>query len=198
MPSERFVANTEAYTHYGINDMVETKTDRFSTFAIDVDTASYTIARRKLREGRLPPEAAVRVEEFINYFPYDYTPPSSEAPFAVHMEAAPDPFNHGHHLFRVGIKAQEADLSNRKPVHLTFLVDVSGSMNRPDKLGLVKRSLSDLVNELRPGDTVALATYAGRVRAILDPTDVVHKSQIVDAIEDLSANGSTAMNSGSF
>ena len=188
--------NTEAYTDYGVNDMTETAEDRFSTFSIDVDTASYTIARRKLREGRLPPEAAVRVEEFINYFPYSYTPPETEAPFAVHMEAAPDPFNQGHHLFRVGIKAQEADLSDRKPVHLTFLVDVSGSMNRADKLGLAKRSLNDLVNELQPGDTVALATYAGRVRAILNPTDVVHKSQILGAIQDLSANGSTAMNSG--
>ena len=195
-PHAPYFVNTESYTNYGVNDMTETSSDRFSTFAIDVDTASYTIARRKIQEGSLPPAAAVRVEEFINYFSYSYAPPETEAPFAVHMEAAPDPFNSGHHLFRVGVKAQEFDSSERKPVHLTFLVDVSGSMSRPDKLGLAKRSLRDLTNELEPGDTVALATYAGRVRAILDPTDVIHSSQIHAAIEDLSANGSTAMNSG--
>lgn len=188
--------NSEQYTNYGINDMTDSAKDRFSTFSIDVDTASYTIARRKLNEGALPPTASVRVEEFVNYFPYSYEAPSNDAPFAVHMEAAPDPFNDGHHLFRVGIKAQDLDLSNRKPVHLTFLVDVSGSMNRPDKLGLAKRSLRLLTDQLRPGDTVALATYAGNVRAVLDPTDIRHKSQIHTAIEDLSAGGSTAMSSG--
>ena len=188
--------NTEQYTNYGVNDMTAAATDRFSTFSIDVDTASYTISRRKLQEGSLPPTASVRVEEFVNYFPYSYEAPSTDAPFAVHMEAAPDPFNDGHHLFRVGIKAQDLDLSNRKPVHLTFLVDVSGSMSRPDKIGLAKRSLRLLTDQLRPGDTVALATYAGRVRAVLDPTDVRHKSQIHSAIEDLSSGGSTAMNSG--
>jgi Ca-activated chloride channel family protein len=188
--------NTEQYTNYGVNDMTAAATDRFSTFSIDVDTASYTIARRKLNEGALPPAASVRVEEFVNYFPYSYDAPTTDAPFAVNMEAAPHPFNDGHHLFRVGIKAQDLDLSNRKPVHLTFLVDVSGSMNRPDKLGLAKRSLRLLTDQLRPGDTVALATYAGNVRAVLDPTDIRHKSQIHTAIEDLSAGGSTAMNSG--
>jgi Ca-activated chloride channel family protein len=188
--------NSEQYTNYGVNDMTDSIKDRFSTFSIDVDTASYTIARRKLNEGALPPTASVRVEEFVNYFPYTYEAPTSEAPFAVHMEAAPDPFNDGHHLFRVGIKAQDMDLSNRKPVHLTFLVDVSGSMNRPDKLGLAKRSLRLLTDQLRPGDTVALATYAGNVRAVLDPTDIRHKSQIHTAIEDLTASGSTAMSSG--
>lgn len=189
-------AQTEQYTNYGVNDMTDATKDRFSTFSIDVDTASYTISRRKLNEGALPPTASVRVEEFVNYFPYSYDPPTTDAPFAVHMEAAPDPFNSGHHLFRVGIKAQDLDLSNRKPVHLTFLVDVSGSMNRPDKLGLAKRSLRLLIDQLRPGDTVALATYAGNVRAVLDPTDIRQKSQIHAAIEDLSAGGSTAMNSG--
>jgi Ca-activated chloride channel homolog len=188
--------NTEQYTNYGVNDMTASATDRFSTFSIDVDTASYTISRRKLQEGSLPPTASVRVEEFVNYFPYSYDAPTTDAPFAVNMEAAPHPFNDGHHLFRVGIKAQDLDLSNRKPVHLTFLVDVSGSMNRPDKLGLAKRSLRLLTDQLRPGDTVALATYAGNVRAVLDPTDIRHKSQIHTAIEDLSAGGSTAMNSG--
>jgi Ca-activated chloride channel family protein len=188
--------NTEQYTNYGVNDMTDTTKDRFSTFSIDVDTASYTISRRKLQEGSLPPTSAVRVEEFVNYFPYQYAAPTTDMPFAVHMEAAPDPFNDGHHLFRVGIKAQDLDLSNRKPVHLTFLVDVSGSMSRPDKIGLAKRSLRLLTDQLRPGDTVALATYAGNVRAVLDPTDVRHKSQIHAAIEDLSAGGSTAMNSG--
>jgi len=188
--------NTEQYTNYGVNDMTDASKDRFSTFSIDVDTASYTISRRKIQEGHLPPTASVRVEEFINYFPYTYDAPKGDAPFAVHMEASPDPFNDGHHLFRVGVKAKDLDVSNRKPVHLTFLVDVSGSMNRADKLGLAKRSLRLLTDQLRRGDTVALATYAGQVRAVLDPTDVANKSKIHAAIEDLSARGSTAMNSG--
>jgi Ca-activated chloride channel family protein len=176
--------------------MTSTEQDRFSTFSIDVDTGSYTIARRKLNEGMLPPAAAVRVEEFINYFPYEYDAPSGPAPFAVHMEATPNPFQDGHHILRVGVQAQEVDLSDRKPVHLTFLVDVSGSMSSPDKLGLAQRSLRFLVDQLQEGDTVALATYAGRVSAVLEPTDVSDRGAIHSAIMGLQSGGSTAMNSG--
>jgi Ca-activated chloride channel homolog len=190
------ITNTEGYTNYGVNDMTSTEQDRFSTFSIDVDTGSYTIARRKLNEGMLPPAAAVRVEEFINYFPYEYDAPSGPAPFAVHMEATPNPFQDGHHILRVGVQAQEVDLSDRKPVHLTFLVDVSGSMSSPDKLGLAQRSLRFLVDQLQEGDTVALATYAGRVSAVLEPTDVSDRGAIHSAIMGLQSGGSTAMNSG--
>jgi|GEM_PF-666601 len=193
---QQYITNTEGYTNYGVNDMTSTAQDRFSTFSIDVDTGSYTIARRKLNEGMLPPSAAVRVEEFINYFPYEYEAPNGPAPFAVHMEATPNPFQDGHHVLRVGVQAQEVDLSERKPVHLTFLVDVSGSMSSPDKLGLAQRSLRFLVDQLQEGDTVALATYAGRVSAVLEPTDIANRGAVHSAIMGLSSSGSTAMNSG--
>jgi Ca-activated chloride channel family protein len=189
-------ANTESYTDYGINDLVLTERDRYSTFSIDVDTASYSIARRKLQSGQLPPTASVRVEEFVNYFPYEYTPPTGDAPFSVNMEAAPNPFQPGHHIMRFGVQGQLPDDAGRKTVHLTFLVDTSGSMNSSDKLGLVKQSLRYLVGNLRPGDTVALATYAGNVRKVLDPTAASELDVINSAIEALSAGGGTAMSSG--
>ena len=196
-PPEDPSAGTEGYKDHGVNDMTETLKDRFSTFAVDVDTGAYTIARRKLNERILPPSSSVRVEEFVNYFAYDYTPPSSGA-FSVDVAAAPSPFSADprNHVVRVGVQGKKLAPSQRKPVHLTFLVDVSGSMNSPDKLGLAKRSLQLLTNNLRPGDTVALATYAGANRLVLPATSVSEKSQIMRAIEDLTSGGGTAMSSG--
>jgi len=189
-------SNTEAYTNYGVNDLVLAEQDRFSTFSIDVDTASYTIARRKLTEGRLPPTASVRPEEFINYFDYDYVGPTGDAPFAVNMEAAPNPFIDNHHILRVGVQGREVSSGDRKPVHLTFLVDTSGSMSSVDKMDLVKYSLGHLVQNLERGDTVALATYAGSVRRVMGPTAVSQRAEIDAALESLFASGSTAMSSG--
>jgi Ca-activated chloride channel homolog len=186
----------EQYKDYGVNPFVDTATDRLSTFAIDVDTASYAIARRKILAGEMPPPAAVRVEEFINYFKYDYAGPTDGAPFAVHMDMAPSPFSKGRHILRVGVQAKKVALRDRKKAHLTFLVDVSGSMSSSDKLDLAKRSLRILVDNLRDGDTVALVTYAGDTRVVLPPTDLARKAEIVSAIEDLSSGGSTAMASG--
>lgn len=188
-------SNTEAYENYGINKWTEAAKDKLSTFAVDVDTASYTIVRRKLNEGGLPPKAAVRVEEIVNYFKYDYAAPTNEE-FAVHLEAAPSPFSPELTLLRVGLKGREIDAADRAPVHLTFLVDTSGSMNRPDKMGLVKRSLRYLVDNLSEGDTVALATYAGSVREVLRPTGMDRRADVHNAIENLMAGGSTAMSSG--
>ncbi len=185
----------ESYTHHGTNRFTDPTEDRFSTFSIDVDTGSYTIARRKLNDGGMPPTASVRVEEFVNYFSYDYPKPQADA-FRVSMEAAPSPFatDGRTHLLRVGVQGQTIASADRKPVHLTFLVDVSGSMQRPDKIGLVKKSLRILTDNLKEGDTVAMATYAGRTEILLQPTRA--KGQIIDAIERLSAGGSTAMASG--
>ena len=194
-PGEPPVSSTEQYVDHGVRQWEITATDRLSTFSIDVDTASYAIARRKLLSGVLPPPAAVRTEEFVNYFHYNYAPPK-DAPFAVHMEAAPSPFEKSLHILRIGIKGKEAKGKARKPVHLTFLVDTSGSMHSADKLGLVKRSLRFLVDQLKPGDTVALCTYAGYVREVLKPTGMDKRAEIHQAIEDLSAGGSTAMSSG--
>lgn len=186
---------TEDYRDYGVNPVVDPSKDRFSTFAIDVDTASYSISRRKIMEGSLPPFSAVRAEEFLNYFDYGYAGPT-KGPFAVHMAAAPSPFTKGHHLVRIGIKGKTIPANERKPVHLVYLVDTSGSMQAADKMGLVKQSLKLLTESLQKGDTVALCTYAGYVREVLAPTGIADKSKIFAAIEDLSAGGSTAMASG--
>ena len=186
---------TEDYKDYGVNPVVDPQKDRLSTFAIDVDTASYSIARRKIMEGTLPPFASVRAEEFLNYFDYNYEAPKS-GPFAVHFAAAPSPFTKGHHLVRVAVQGKRVPESARKPVHLVYLVDTSGSMHSPDKIPLAKQSLKLLTNALRKGDTVALCTYAGSVREVLAPTGIEEKDKILRAIDDLSASGSTAMASG--
>jgi Ca-activated chloride channel family protein len=187
---------SEQYTDHGINQTTLVQADRLSTFSIDVDTASYAVSRRKLQGGIMPPPAAVRVEEFVNYLSYDYTPPRNGQPFAVHMEAAPNPYEPGHHLLRVGLKGRELDQTHRAPVRLTFLVDVSGSMSGADKIGLVKESLHFLVNQLGVEDSVAIATYAGRVERILGPTPTTRRSVIHAAIDRLGSGGSTAMDSG--
>ena len=186
---------SERYKDYGVNPIVDASKDRLSTFAVDVDTASYAIARRKLEEGTLPPFQAVRAEEFLNYFEYAYKAPE-KGTFAVTSEAAPSPFAAGHHLVRVGVQARRVPDAQRKPVHLVYLVDVSGSMNGPDRIELAKKSLRILTGSLRPGDTVALSTYAGNVREVLAPTGVDQRAKILAAIDDLSAGGSTAMASG--
>ena len=189
--------NTEAYKDYGVNPNVDPTKDRFSTFAIDVDTASYTIARRKLMEGSLPPQAAVRVEEFLNYFHYGYAKPSAnEGPFTIDVTAAPSPLVQGHHLVRVAMQGKTVSGAERKAVHLVYLVDTSGSMMSDDKIGLAKTSLRILTDSLKQGDTVALCTYAGFVREVLPPTGVEKKGEILGAIDQLTAEGSTAMSSG--
>ena len=189
--------NSEKYTDYGRNPMVATAKDRLSTFAVDVDTAAYAIARRKIRSGVELPPSAVRVEEFVNYFRYEYLgPEKTSMPFAVHMDAAPSPFSEDRHVLRIGVQAKKLSLRERKPVNLVFLVDVSGSMSSPDKLGLAKRALRILTNNLRDGDTVAMVTYAGQTEVVLEPTSLDRRGRILSAIADLGAGGSTAMGSG--
>ena len=140
-PAEPATGNTEQYTGHGVNPFVTAAEDRLSTFSIDVDTASYTLARRKLLEGTPPPREAVRVEEFLNYFRYTYPEPAkSDGPLAVHLDAAPAPYTPERHLLRVGVQGRRLSISERKPAHLTFLVDVSGSMQSPDRLPLAKRA----------------------------------------------------------
>ena len=197
MPTaDRDQESGEGYQDYGKNAWVEAAKDQLSTFAADVDTASYTIARRKLTAGTLPPAAAVRVEEFVNYFGYDYAPPAAGQPFAVHVDAAPSPFNPGRQIVRVGVTTKAKSIAERKPMRLVFLVDVSGSMQSPDKLELAKRSLRILVDNLKDGDTVALVTYAGDTRVVLPATGLDHKNEILSALEDLTAGGGTGMASG--
>jgi Ca-activated chloride channel family protein len=187
------------FDDYGVNPVELAESDRFSTFAVDVDTASYTVARRSINGNRLPDEASVRVEEFVNAIDYAYppVPAGSTMPFAVHMEAAPHPFDPGRKvLLRVGLQGEEVKTETRKPVRLTFLVDVSGSMSSPDKLGLAKTSLHYLVDHLGLEDEVALVTYAGRVQTVLEPTFTTRTKAIHAAIDELGSGGGTGMSDG--
>lgn len=190
--------NTENYGEIIENPVELASEEPVSTFSIDVDTASYANVRRMImQEGRLPPEDAVRIEEFINYFDYSYDPPGSpETPFAVHGEIAPAPWTEGRHLLRIGIKGFEPELSERPPANLVFLVDVSGSMSHPAKLPLVKRSLEMLTRELDADDRIALVVYAGAAGVVLESTPGNETRKIVSALERLSAGGSTHGSAG--
>lgn len=186
---------SETWTDHGVSPFRVTAEDALSTFAADVDSGSYTNARRKLREGFLPPPAAVRTEEFVNYLPYEYGPSPDGAPFGVTVEAAPTPWRDTWTV-AVGIQGKKLSYDTRSPVHLTFLIDTSGSMASPDKMGLVKQSLAMLVNELEDGDTVALVAYAGSAGLVLPHTPTSRRGDILTALERLEAGGSTAMGSG--
>ncbi|GAA0487713.1 VWA domain-containing protein [Parasphingorhabdus litoris] len=162
-----------------------------STFAVDVDTGSYSNVRRFLNEGRMPPEAAVRTEEMINYFRYDYPKPSSrEAPFSVSTDLSTTPWNDASRLLRIGLRGYDVDSSERPRANLVFLVDVSGSMSSKDKLPLVKSTLTSLANELRSDDRVSIVVYSGTVGLLLAPTS--NKDHIKEAVDCLYARGSTA------
>lgn len=190
---------TEGFKDYGVNPFIDTKKDALSTFSIDVDTASYSFARRAMvRENRLPPYQGVRAEEFLNSFDYGYDLPDaqSKAPFKVSFAAAPSPLTQGHWLVRVGVQTKRMSAQERQPVHLVYLVDTSGSMGEPDRLPLAKRSLAMLTDTLKKGDTVALCTYAGDTRTVLEPTGIDQKQKILKAIDSLGAGGGTAMSSG--
>jgi Ca-activated chloride channel family protein len=186
------------FKNYGVNPFVDTEDDHLSTFATDVDTGSYTIVRRYLREGHLPPEKAVRVEEFVNYFNYHYTAPQEDT-FAVYAEAAPWKFGTGRknsYLLLLGLKGKQVSEEDRKPAILTFVIDVSGSMNRENRLGLVKRSLRMLVERLREEDQIGIAVYGSRGRKVMDHRGLSEKAEILAAIESLQAGGSTYAEEG--
>jgi Ca-activated chloride channel family protein len=190
--------SAETYVDHGKNPWTHAAKDRLSTFAADVDTASYTIARRKLEAGMLPPPASVRVEEFVNFFKYSFTAPGASTPFSVIMEAAPSPLEPARHIVRLGVATKAKTVQERKPAHLVFLVDVSGSMASEDKLGLAKDALRILTESLTATDTVSLVTYAGSTRVVLEPTtaDVMGRAKIQAAIGTLVSGGGTAMGSG--
>lgn len=187
----------EHYTDYGKNPWIAAADDRLSTFAADVDTASYTIGRRKLvQENTLPPQASVRVEEWVNYFRYSFPAVHPGTPFSTIMEAAPHPFTPGSHVLRVGVATKAKTVGERKPSALVFLVDVSGSMSSDDKLGLAKKALHILTDNLTEKDAVSLVTYAGDSRVVLPMTSIDQKDRIHAAIDQLRSGGSTAMASG--
>jgi Ca-activated chloride channel family protein len=182
----------EAYAHIVENDFVRVADDPRSTFSIDVDTASYANLRRFLHEGRLPPADAVRIEEWINYFSYDYPAPEGADPFAVHLEVASAPWKPEHMLLRVGLKGRDITDLPRRTRNLTFLLDVSGSMQPANKLPLLKRAMRLLVDQLTPEDRVAIVVYAGSSGLVLPATSCSEKPAILAALERLSSGGSTA------
>ncbi|WP_043310192.1 VWA domain-containing protein [Pseudomonas sp. ML96] len=167
-----------------------------STFSIDVDTGAYANVRRFLNDGSLPPKDAVRLEELVNYFPYAYPKPEGDVPFSVATELATTPWNPETRLLRVAIKAADLSAAELPPANLVFLVDVSGSMDRREGLPMVQSTLKLLVDQLRPQDRVALVTYAGNASVALESTSGSEKAKIRAAIDQLSAGGSTAGESG--
>ena len=188
--------NTENYATIRENGFKNALSNPLSTFSIDVDNASYSNVRRYLNQGELPPVDAVRVEEMINYFNYNYPEPVGEHPFSISTELSECPWNSSHYLMHIGLKAKSIDKSELPPSNIVFLLDVSGSMEAPNKLPLVKRAFSLLVNELRPTARVALVVYAGPAGKVLDSTPGNNKKEILSALENLNAGGSTAGGEG--
>jgi len=185
----------ERYDGKDVSPVHIARTDPVSTFSVDVDTGAYANTRRFLTAGQLPPKDAVRSEELINYFRYDYAAPESRAtPFSVTTDVAVTPWNPQTRLMRIGLKGYDLPRSARPPANLVFLVDVSGSMSSPDKLPLVKSALQGLAGELSPRDRVSIVVYAGAAGLVLEPTNDERK--IRDALERLSAGGSTAGGAG--
>jgi len=181
----------DQYAHVAESDFVAVKDAPFSTFSIDVDTASYSKTRMYLlQHGRLPPPDAVRIEELVNYFDYDYEGPAGDEPFAVHTEVAGAPWNTQHLLARVALQGRRVE-HERSPRNLVFLIDVSGSMNRQNKLPLVKEGLRMLTSQLDENDRVAIVVYAGAAGLVLPPTYGDNRHVILDALDRLQAGGST-------
>ncbi|MEM7158700.1 MAG: VWA domain-containing protein [Myxococcota bacterium] len=181
--------NTEGYDHIQENDFIAVADDPRSTFSIDVDTASYSNMRRFIRDGQLPPADAVRIEELVNYFDYDYAQPTGDDPFSVTTEVAPCPWAPDHRLVHVGLQGKDVSAKAVPPRNLVFLLDVSGSMSSHDKLPLLKRGLGMLADQLRPQDRVSIVVYAGASGVVLDPTS--DRAEIKHALGRLDAGGST-------
>ena len=185
------------FEDYGVNPFIDAEDDNLSTFAIDVDTGAYTVMRRYLHDGALPPDESVRVEEYVNYFEQDYGRPQNGA-FAIHLEGAPAPYgeNDAYYLVRVGLQGYEVDPAQRPDAMLIFVIDVSGSMDMENRLGLVKESLLMLLDNLRPTDRVGLVVYGSRGRVVLEPTAVDSRRAIEQAIHRLEPEGSTNAEEG--
>ncbi len=183
--------DTEAYDHIDDNPFLAVAQNPLSTFSIDVDTASYSNVRRFLSGESLPPKDSVRIEEMVNYFSYDYAPPQGPDPFSVHVEVAQSPWSPAHRLARIGLKGRQVQASTRPPSNLVFLLDVSGSMAAPNKLGLLKQAMKMLVGQLDERDRIAIVVYAGASGLVLPSTACDDREAILDALSRLEAGGST-------
>ncbi len=184
--------NTEDYDNIVENDFLSANQNPLSTFSIDVDEAAYSNVRRFIQNGTMPPKGAVRIEEMINYFDYDYTPPQNDEPFAINTEISSCPWNEKHSLVHIGLKGKEISNQNLPAANLVFLIDVSGSMDQENKLPLVQSSLKLLTEQLRENDKVAIVVYAGAAGLVLPSTSGSNKIKIKEAIDNLQAGGSTA------
>lgn len=188
--------DTEEYANIEENAFKLSLQNPLSTFSVDVDTASYSNVRRFLMNGEVPPVDAVRIEEMINYFSYDFPKPKGDESFSVINEISQCPWNEKHHLAMISLKGKEINIENTPPSNLVFLIDVSGSMNDSDKLPLLKSSFKMLVNQLNEEDRISIVVYAGAAGVVLDSTNGSNKDTIIDAIENLEAGGSTAGGEG--
>lgn len=196
-PNDQPYADT-FFENYGVNPFIDTEDDHLSTFALDVDTGSYTIVRSYVQQGNLPPKDAVRVEEFVNYFRQDYDYPAAGDAFAIYVDGAPTPFSQTerYEMIRVGIQGYAVPPEERQDVALTFVIDVSGSMDMENRLALVKRSLQLLVSQLRPTDSVGIVVYGTDARVVLEPTSGEDRDLILKAIARLQPEGATNAEAG--
>jgi len=186
------------FQNYGVNPFMDTEDDHLSTFAMDVDTGSYTLARQYINDGNLPPKDAVRVEEFVNYFTQDYAYPPEGQAFAIHVDSAHFPFaeSERYRMMRVGIQGYAVPPEKRKDMSLTFVIDVSGSMADGGRLELVKQALQLLVQQLRPSDSVGIVVYTDDARVVLEHTSGAQKETILSAIRPLQPESSTNAEAG--
>ncbi len=190
-------ANRDKFSEFKSNSVIAVAEQPVSTFSVDVDTSGYSSLRRALNQGVLPDRESVRIEEMVNYFPYSYAgPEKAQEAFKANVTVTPSPWNQNTKLLHIGIKGYDLPAAEQKPANLVFLLDVSGSMNEPDKLPLLKSSFRLLVNKLRPSDTVSIVTYAGDAGIVLEPTKVSEKAKILSAIDTLQPGGSTAGEAG--
>ena len=188
--------HTEEYDRIYESEFLDPRGNPLSTFSIDVDTASYSNVRRFITDSKLPPKDAVRIEEFINYFDYDYPPPEDKHPFSTTIELSICPWNIDHTLVHIGLQAKDIGIENLPPCNLVFLIDISGSMAKPNKLPLVKKSLRLMVEKLRKNDTVSIVVYADTASVLLPATPGDDKSTILRTVNTLYADGSTAGGEG--
>ena len=180
------------YSDFQDNPFIKTADENVSTFSVDADGASYANMRRYITEGALPYGGAVRIEEFLNYFTFDYADPTDDNTVAINAEVGLCPWAPEHRLMRLGIKGRSMEESDIPDANFVFLIDVSGSMNSTDKLGLLKEGLKTLVDQLRPTDRISIITYSGKVKKLLESTLVKDSDSIKYAISKLVASGSTA------
>lgn len=188
--------NTEEYDAVRENIFHGAQQNPLSTFSIDVDAASYSNMRRFIQSGQKPPKDAIRIEELVNYFDYDYAEPGGEDPFSIYTEMGAAPWNEKHKLIHIGLQGKHIPMDSLPPGNLVFLIDVSGSMDQPDKLPLLKASLKLLIEQLRPQDRVSMVVYAGAAGLVLPSTGGNQKRKIMDALDNLEAGGSTAGGAG--